>query len=61
MCPVHLLLFQCIFQAPVDDEQLVEEDDQRIWSMYFYVLYVVLYHDILSLVLLIIFLDMNQI
>ena len=28
-CPFLLLPFQCVFQAPIDDEQSVEEDDQR--------------------------------
>ena len=28
-CPFSFLLFQCIFQTPVDDEQSIEEDDQR--------------------------------
>ena len=29
MCSFFLLPFQCVFQAPIDDEQSVEEDDQR--------------------------------
>ena len=28
-CSFPFLLFQCIFEVPVDDEQSVEEDDQR--------------------------------
>ena len=28
-CLFPLLFFQCVFQAPVDDEHSVEEDDQR--------------------------------
>ena len=28
-CSFFLLPFQCVFQAPIDDEQSVEEDDQR--------------------------------
>ena len=28
-CPFFLLPFQCVFQAPVGDEQSDEEDDQR--------------------------------
>ena len=36
-CPFPLLPFQCVFQAPVDDEQLDKEDDQFIFFMSSYI------------------------
>ena len=36
-CPFPLLPLQCIFQAPVDDEQSEEEDDQRSLRCNFFI------------------------
>ena len=36
-CSFPFLHFRCVFQAPVDDEQLDEEDDQFIFFMSSYV------------------------
>jgi len=59
-CLFLLLPFQCVFQAPVDDEQSDEEDDQRTLRCNFIFL-CRLVSNCLSIVLLIVFLDMNQI
>ena len=59
-CPFPLLLFQCIFQSLVSDEQSIEEDDQRT-SRCNFIFFMCLVSSCPSFVLPIVLLDINKI